>query len=86
MEKPFDTLSASALRTLLIDEVKSFVECLDKASQDVLQGKRTQLIAIYKAVTEKEQLEMIPLLLGKNSTTMEKNNNFPQSMSDKGGT
>ena len=66
MENLLEILSASALRKLLIEEVKSFVECLDKASSEELQQKRSRLIAIYKAVTEKEKYEMIPLNWGNN--------------------
>ena len=61
MEIPPETLSASALRNLLIEEVKSFVESIDKAPESELLQKRARLIAIYKAITEKEKAEISPL-------------------------
>ena len=85
MENPLDTLSASSLRKLLIDEVKTFVECLDKESIDELQEKRTRLIAIYKAISEKEQLEVIPLKWGNHFTSKTEENASLQQLSDKEG-
>lgn len=67
LEKTLDTLSASALRKLLIDEVKLFIECLDNSSHEELLIKRTRIIEIYKAVTLKEQLDMLPLVWGRNA-------------------
>lgn len=68
MDEPFDQLSATALRKLLIVEVKTFVACLETTPPERLQEMRNRLIGIYKTLTEKEQLEMLPLVWGRNST------------------
>lgn len=68
MDEPFDQLSATALRKLLITEVKTFVAALETTPHETLQEMRNRLIAIYKLLTEKEQLEMLPLVWGRNST------------------
>jgi len=67
MEKPLEELSASNLRTLLIEEVKLFIQGLENGSSQELQQKRTRLISIFHLLTEKEKLEMAPLVWGKNS-------------------
>ena len=67
MDEPFDQLSATALRNLLITETKTFVAGLDTIPHERLQEMRNRLIAIYKLLTEKEQLEMLPLVWGRNS-------------------
>jgi hypothetical protein len=67
MEIPLEQLSASKLRTLLIEEVKSFVESLDKGISQELEEKRRHLIMIFKLLSEKEEIEMMPLAWGKNS-------------------
>ena len=67
MDEPLDQLSATTLRKLLITEVKTFVACLENTSPEKLQEMRNRLIAIYKSLTEKEQLEMLPLIWGRNA-------------------
>jgi len=67
MEKPLEDLSASHLRSLLIEEVKAFVKCLDSCATQELEEKRNRLILIFKLVNEKEKLEAMPLVWGKNS-------------------
>ncbi|HEV2481254.1 MAG TPA: hypothetical protein VGS79_16390 [Puia sp.] len=68
MDDPFNQLSATELRKLLITEVKTFVACLETTPPETLQEMRNRLIAIYKTLTEKEQLEMLPLVWGRNTT------------------
>jgi len=69
MEPPLEDLSASNLRTLLIEEVKAFVKLLDHGNWQELKGKRDLLMAIYHHLSEKEKLESAPLVWGKNSST-----------------
>ena len=68
MEIPLEQLSASKLRSLLIEEVKLFVQLLDNGSSQELDGKRTRLISIFRLLSEKEKVEAIPLVWGKNSS------------------
>jgi hypothetical protein len=67
MEKPLERLSASKLRTLLIEEVRSFVELLDAATVDELAEKRSRLCYIFKLLGEREKLEALPIIWGKGS-------------------
>ncbi|GGB20153.1 hypothetical protein [Puia dinghuensis] len=67
MKKPLEELSASNLRSLLIEEVKAFVECLDSSATHELEEKRKRLILIFSLITEKEKIEAMPLVWGKNS-------------------
>jgi hypothetical protein len=67
MEKPLEEFSASTLRNLLIEEVKAFVKCLDSSAMQELEEKRNRLILIFNLITEKEKMETIPLVWGKNS-------------------
>ena len=67
MEKPLEDLSASSLRNLLIEEVKAFVKCLDSSATQELEEKRKRLILIFHLITEKEKMETMPLVWGKNS-------------------
>jgi len=46
MEKSLEQLSASKLRALLIEEVKSFIHDLECASSQQLSEKRKRLISI----------------------------------------
>lgn len=71
MDEPLDQLSATVLRKLLITEVKTFVASLETTSTERLQEMRNRLIAIYKTLTEKEQLEMLPLVWGRNAVDKE---------------
>ncbi|HXB09498.1 MAG TPA: hypothetical protein VNW04_20370 [Puia sp.] len=68
MQKPIEHLSASKLRTLLIEEVKSFIQSLETGTSEELQEQRTRLISIFNVLSEKENLEMAPLIWGRNST------------------
>jgi hypothetical protein len=68
MEKPLEQLSATVLRKLLITEVKTFIACLETVSPEKLQEMRDRLIAIYKVLAEKEKIEMLPLVWGRNSS------------------
>ena len=68
MEKALEELSASALRNLLIEEVKKFIVALDNDTTDELDRKKLQLRKIFNLITEKEKKENIPLIWGKNST------------------
>lgn len=67
MDHPFEQMSATALRKLLLIEVKAFVDGLDNIPPERLQEMRNRLIAIYKTLRDKEQLEMLPLVWGRNS-------------------
>ena len=67
METTLDQLTATTLRKLLITEVKTFIDCLDTTSPERLQEMRNRLIAIYKTLSEKEQIEMLPLVWGRNT-------------------
>ncbi len=73
MEKTLEELSASALRNLLIEEVKRFIISLDYSSIEELQELKLHLKNIFDLITEKERLEMIPLTWGKNSTQPDAN-------------
>lgn len=73
MDETFDQLSATTLRKLLITEVKTFVACLETTPPERLQEMRNRLIAIYKTLTEKEQLEMLPLVWGRNAEVQRSN-------------
>jgi hypothetical protein len=68
MEKALTEHSASALRILLIKEIRDFIERLDHDSAEDLQKMKNRLKEIFNILTEKEQLEMAPILWGKNSS------------------
>ena len=68
MDKPLEELPASALRNLLIEEVKKFIIALDYNSTEDLQAKKLHLRKIFDLITEKEREEAKPLVWGKNST------------------
>jgi len=68
MEKALEELSASALRNLLIEEVKKFIVALDNDTTDELDRRKLRLRKIFNLIREKEQKEKIPLIWGKNST------------------
>ena len=67
MEKALEELSASALRNLLIEEVKKFIIALDNDPTDELDRKKLHLRKIFNLITEKEKKEKIPLVWGKNA-------------------
>lgn len=68
MEKPLNEHSASALRILLIKEIRNFIERLDYDSTEELQEMKRRLKEIFNVLTEKEKLEMAPILWGRNSS------------------
>ena len=71
MEKAITHLSASALRKLLTEEIKLFIHCLDNGSIEELEKKKEKLKEIFKQLTEKELIEMAPLIW---SRTASRNN------------
>jgi hypothetical protein len=68
MEKALEALSASALRNLLIEEVKVFIMALENSSPDELQAMKDRLRSIYQVISEKEQAETKRPDWGENST------------------
>ncbi|HVU53942.1 MAG TPA: hypothetical protein VHD83_02765 [Puia sp.] len=68
MEKAISELSASTLRKLLTDEIKNFINCLDEGSVEELEQRKQRLKEIYKQLTEKELLEMAPILWSRNAS------------------
>jgi hypothetical protein len=73
MEKALEELSASALRNLLIEEVKKFILYLDHGPILELVQMKYRLRKIYELIAEKEREEEKPLAWGKNSTQPLKN-------------
>ncbi|HEX9513679.1 MAG TPA: hypothetical protein VF939_24475 [Puia sp.] len=73
MEKALEKLPASALRNLLIEEIKKFIVGLDHSSTEELQEMKLHLRKIFDLITEKEKAEGIPLSWGKNSTSLAEN-------------
>jgi len=67
MEKALEELSASALRNLLIEEVKKFTIALDNGSTEELQAMKYRLRMLFDLIAEKEKDEGKPLAWGKNS-------------------
>lgn len=67
MENDLNDLSASDLRRLLLMEIRLFIDYLDNGSAEELQGKKDHLKKILSQLTEKEQIEMAPLIWGKNT-------------------
>ena len=68
MEKAISNLSASTLRKLLTEEIKLFIECLDNGSIEELEKRKEKLREIFKQLSEKELLEMAPLIWSRNSS------------------
>jgi hypothetical protein len=68
MEKALEELSVSALRNLLIEEVKKFILCLDYSPTEELVQMKGKLRMIFDMIAEREREENIPLVWGKNST------------------
>jgi hypothetical protein len=68
MEKAISELSASTLRKLLTDEIKAFIECLDNGTIEELEEQKLKLKEIYQLLTEKELLEMAPLIWGRTTS------------------
>jgi hypothetical protein len=67
MERALEELSLTALRNLLIEEVKKFTAALDVSSSDELQAMKYRLRRIFDLISEKEKAEVRPLPWGKNS-------------------
>ena len=67
MEKAISDLSASTLRKLLTAEIQLFIDCLDSGSIEELEKKKEKLKEIFKQLSEKELLEMAPLIWGRNA-------------------
>jgi len=80
MDKALEKNSASALRNLLIEEIKKFIVCLDHGSTEELQKMKLHLRHIFDLITEKEREEIIPISWGKNSTSVIKNSTQPDSI------
>jgi hypothetical protein len=72
MKKVLEELSASALRNLLIEEIKKFIVSLDHSSSEDLQEMKLHLKNIFELITEKEREENAPLHGGKSSTMYKK--------------
>jgi hypothetical protein len=68
MEKAITELSASTLRKLLNEEIKNFIDCLDNGTIEELEKKKETLKEIFKQLTEKELIEMAPLIWGRNTS------------------
>ena len=66
MEKALEELSVSALRNLLIEEVKKFISCLDYSPTEELVQMKGKMRMIFDLIAEKEREERIPLVWGKN--------------------
>jgi len=74
MEKALSKLTASSLRDLLNAEIRSFIDCLDNGTLEELQERKARLKEIYGLLTEKELIEMSPLIWGRNSKQPDQNN------------
>jgi hypothetical protein len=61
MEKALEELSASALRNLLIEEIKKFILFLDNSPTEELVQMKGKLRTISNLIAEKEREERIPL-------------------------
>lgn len=68
MEKALEELSASALRNILIEEIKKFIICLDHSSNKELDEMKLHLRRIFDLITQREEEENALLPWGKNST------------------
>lgn len=67
MEKALVQLSASALRNLLIQETRAFIECLDNGTPEELNARKLRLQDIHEVLDEKERKEMEPIIWGRHS-------------------
>jgi hypothetical protein len=61
MEKALIQLSASALRSLLIQETRAFIECLDNGTPEELEVRKQHLQEIHEVLEQKELKEMEPI-------------------------
>jgi hypothetical protein len=80
MQKELEKLTATALRRLLIDEIKYFIVSLDHGSTEELYEIKSHSKYILDLLTEKEMKEMGPIIWGKNSTKIEKDDPMPNSI------
>jgi hypothetical protein len=67
MEKALIQLSASALRNLLIQETRAFIDCLDNGTPEELHEKKMRLQEIHEVLDEKERKEMEPIVWSRHS-------------------
>jgi len=67
MENSLQQLSATDLRSLLIQETRAFIECLDNGFPEDIEAKRLRLKEIHQLLDEKELIHSSPLKWGKNS-------------------
>jgi hypothetical protein len=67
MEKALIQLSASALRNLLIQETRAFIECLDNGTPEELDARKLRLQEIHEVLDEKERKEMEPIAWSRRS-------------------
>jgi hypothetical protein len=68
MEKVLVQLSASALRNLLIQETRAFIECLDNGTPEELHARKLRLQEIHEALDQKERKEMEPIAWSRHSS------------------
>lgn len=68
IKKALENLSTSALRNLLIEDIKKFIIQLDHGSTEELTIMKLQLRKIYDLISEKERQEAQPLIWGKSAT------------------
>jgi len=68
MEKVLVQLSASALRNLLIQETRAFIECLDNGTPEELHARKLRLQEIHEVLDQKERKEMEPIAWGRHSS------------------
>ena len=66
MEDALNDLSASHLRTVLLKEIRLFIDCLDSGSAEELQARKDRVKNILALLTDKELVEMAPLNRGGN--------------------
>ncbi len=81
-----EQLPLSALRNLLIEEVKRFIIGLDKGSTEDLQQMKLRLRKIFDLISTKEKQESMPIQWGENSAklshTSHSLNPMPKANSD----
>jgi hypothetical protein len=81
MEKALQELSTSALRNLLIEEIKKFILCLDNSPTEELVQMKFRLRTIFDSIAEKEREERNPLAWGKHSTQQAKDDSYSDTVS-----
>ena len=68
MENVLVQLSASALRNLLIQETRAFIECLDNGTPEELNARKLRLHEIHEVLDQKERKEMEPIAWSRHSS------------------